>query len=266
MAYIRRLTVRLILGLALIPIFAHAGVVYEMTGRSLTDPPKLSSAAHYVVQGDAIRVATSDGRSVFIFKDDTIYGVDNTLRSVSVSRHETLDQLSATIAEDRRKMEDAVSSAPPDKRAMFAESARATNEELEALFQPVQHDFRKTDHIESVDGHDCRIWEEHDGNAKRYEFCVAPLGAVPGGADIFRGMQTLSQYSQGAAFALSVHYRSQRWWKGFNTLGGVPILIREFKGGEAVSESRLTAIHVETPNPSLFEPPTGYEMKEPGKP
>jgi hypothetical protein len=87
----------------------------------------------------------------------------------------------------------------------------------------VQHDFRKTDQIESVDGHDCRIWEEHDGNAKRYEFCVAPLGAVPGGKDTLRGMQTLSQYAQGAAFALGVQYRSQRWWQGFDMLGGVPI-------------------------------------------
>jgi hypothetical protein len=128
--------------------------------------------------------------------------------------------------------------------------------------QPVPRSYRRTDRSETVDGHPCRIWEESEGNAKRLELCVAPVSKLQGGADILRGMKALSQYWRGSIFALGVEYGSAQWWPGIEGLGGVPILIREFKEDTAVSEITLTAIRSAAPSAALFAPPDGYTMQE----
>jgi hypothetical protein len=91
---------------------------------------------------------------------------------------------------------------------------------------------------------------------------VAPVTKLPGGAEILRGMETLSQYWRGSIFALGVEYGAAQWWPGIAALGGVPILVREFKDGKAISETTLTAIHSATPSASDFAPPDGYAVQE----
>jgi hypothetical protein len=254
--------VRLLFGLALISGMAHAGVVYDLNNRSLTTPPSASVVAHYFVQDDKVRVAASDGKMVFIFKDQTIYVIDNTARSVSAEKYATLDQIAAKATNTLKKLQDAAASAPADQRAMLEQAARQTKELGDQHSQPASRSYRITDRSESVAGHHCRIWEESESGVKRLELCVAPVKTVPGGADVLRGMRTLSQYWRGSTFALGVEYGPTPWWSGIDTLGGVPILIREFKGGNAIGETTLTAMRVDVPGASHFDLPDGYSVQE----
>jgi hypothetical protein len=253
-----------ILALALISgvAAAHAGVVYELGYRSLAQPPSAPFAAHYVIQDDKVRVAGSDGTLVFIFKDQTIYILDNTSRTVTTRKHATLDEIAALSAGTLKKLQDAVATAPPDKRAMLEQSARDMQELNERQSRPIPRDYRMTNRSESVDGHSCRIWEEHERGAKRLEFCVAAVTTLPGGADLLAGMKTLSQYWQGSMMALGVQYGPGPWWSEIQGLGGVPILMREFKGDTVVGETMLTGIHVEAPAASIFDLPEGYSMQD----
>lgn len=255
---------RLIFGLALISAAAHAGVVYDLEDRSLggsvTSAPLL---VHFTIQDDNVRAAaTSDATLVTIFKDQTIYQINNTSRSVHAFKYATLSQMAAKYADMGRQSEDALATAPPDKRAMLEDVVRELKEEVERTSQAVPRDYRITDRSESVDGHECRIWEVRENGTKRLELCVAPLTKVPGGAEILRGMKSLSQYWNGSAVALGVTFGRGPWWSGIEALGGVPILIREFKDGEPIRETRLTAIHVEVPSASVFDLPGGYPVQE----
>jgi hypothetical protein len=254
--------VRLILGLALVSGVAHAGAVYEFTHRAFALPPSAPAIAHYVVQDDKVRVAGSDGTLVFIFKDQTIYIINTTSRSVDAQKYATLSQIEAKYAELEKQIQDAAASAPADKRAMLGQVARDTKETQQRQSHPVPRDYRVTDRSESVDGHSCRIWEEREAGARRLELCVAPVTEIAGGADILGGMKSLSQYYQGSTFALGVQFGPAPWWSGMETLGGVPILIREFKDDKAIGETTLTAIHPEVPSPSLFDLPEGYPIRE----
>jgi hypothetical protein len=254
--------VRLVLGLVLMSGAAHAGVVYELTHRSFALQPSAPHVAHYVIQDDKVRIAGSDATLVYIFKDQTIYMINNTSRSVDAKKDATLDQIEAKYAETVKKFQDAVAAAPPDKRAMLEQTARNMKEVGERQSQPVPRDYRITDRSESVDGHACRIWEEHESGVRRLELCVAPLAAIAGGADVLRGMKSLSQYWNGSLFALGVQFGLAPWWSGMETLGGVPILIREFKDDKVIGETTLSAIHVEVPSASLFDPPDGYAVRE----
>jgi hypothetical protein len=125
----------------------------------------------------------------------------------------------------------------------------------------VPRDFKVTTRFESVDGRACRVWEEREQGAKRMELCVAPVGTVQGGAQILRGMKTLSRFRQGADFAFGVELGLSDWWPDFATLGGIPLLVREYKYDSLVSEVMLTGMHDTPISPSVFAVPEGYAVQ-----
>ena len=94
------------------------------------------------------------------------------------------------------------------------------------------------------------------------ELCVAPLTSVQGGADIMTGMKTLSQFRQGSNFAFGVDFGLSEWWPDIARLGGVPLLIREYKYDSVVSEILLTAIRQGVPKASLLDLPDGYQVQD----
>jgi hypothetical protein len=130
------------------------------------------------------------------------------------------------------------------------------------LLQPVPRDYRITTRFESADGRACRIWEERENGTKRLELCVAPPASVQGGADIMGGMKTLSQFRQGSNFAFGVDFGLSEWWPDIARLGGVPLLIREYKYDSVVSEILLTAIRQGVPKASLLDLPDGYQVQD----
>jgi hypothetical protein len=94
------------------------------------------------------------------------------------------------------------------------------------------------------------------------ELCVAPVAALSGGAEIYQGLKTLSQFRQGSNVALGVDFGLSEWWPDFASLGGVPLLIREFKYDSVVSEVTLTAMRQGVPSASLLDMPDGYQVQE----
>jgi hypothetical protein len=116
--------------------------------------------------------------------------------------------------------------------------------------------------FESVDGRACRIWEEREKEAKRLELCVAPSAGVPGSVEILNGLKTLSQFRQGSDFAYGIDFGLSEWWPDFATLGGVPLLIREYKYDSEVSETMVSAIRPGVPAGTQFDLPDGYAVQE----
>jgi hypothetical protein len=128
--------------------------------------------------------------------------------------------------------------------------------------QSVARDYRVTVRFESVDGRACRVWEESESGAKRLELCVAPVASVPGGAEILSGMKTLSEFRQGCDFALGVELGLADWWPDIASLGGVPLLIREYKYDSVVSEVMLTSMHPGVPSATRFDIPSGFQTQQ----
>ena len=128
--------------------------------------------------------------------------------------------------------------------------------------QTVSREYRMTVRFEAVDGHDCRIWEEREDDAKRLEICVAPAATLPGGADIVEGIKTLSRFRQGAKFALGVDFGLSEWWLDIASLNGVPLAVREFKYDSLASEYTLSSIRQIQLDEALFDVPEGYQTQE----
>jgi hypothetical protein len=263
---------RQVLALLLSPVLANAGVLYDVAVRpvdqsnlafvSPTAPTSAPVFTRYFVEDGKVRIGGANAKTVYVFKDQTMYVIDNTARVVHVLKHATLSQVSAHYADAVKQLEDAAASASPDNRADAERKAADMKVVSDRVRQPVPREYRVTVRFESVEGHACRIWEETEGGAKRLELCVAPVASLPGGADILSGMKTLSQFRQGSNFAFGVDFGLSEWWRDIATVGGVPILIREYKYDSEISEVMLTAARPGAQSATLFDMPDGYQVQE----
>ena len=248
---------------------ANAGVIYDVavrpvdqTNMALGAPAPAPVVTQYFVEDGKVRVGGATAKSVYMFKDRTMFVIDNPSRSVHVLKHATLSQVTAHYADTVKQLEAAAASAPPDMRREAEQKAADMKVVSDRLRQPVSREYRMTVRFESVDGRACRVWEEREGGAKRLEFCVAPVAAVPGGAEIMSGMKTLSQFRQGSNFAFGVEFGLSEWWSDIAGLGGVPLLIREYKYDSMVSEVMLSTMRTGVPSTSQLDLPEGYQVQD----
>jgi hypothetical protein len=252
------------------PVIANAGVVYDF-GVQEVDQSNIAPASpgapaaavtRYFVEGGKVRVGAVGAKTVYLFKDQTVYVVDDASRSMRVLKHTTLSQVIAHYADAVRQLQEAAAAAAPEDRAAAERKAADLKQASARLLESAPRVYAMTIRFESVDGRSCRIWEEREGDDKRMELCVAPVSAVPGGADILDGMHVLSAFRQGGRWALGVDFGLSDWWPDIVHLGGVPLEIREFKYGSLIRETTITSIHSGDPSASLWELPQGYKVEE----
>ncbi len=267
-----RLVIALLLGnmLAWGPAAAAAAVVYDLAFRAVNQSTlemsnSLSSSApptvtHYTVDQGKVRVGGANAKIIYVFKEQTMLVIDTTAHSAHVLEHATVSQVLAHYADSVKLLQAAAASASAEEREAAERKASDMKLVSDRMRQPVTRDYRVTVRFESADGHACRIWEERENDAKRMELCVAPTSTLPGGAEILSGMKTLSQFRQGADFAFGVDFGVSEWWHDFALLGGVPILVREFKYDSQISEVMLTGMRQAAEPPVEFNIPDGYQI------
>ncbi len=251
------------------PVIADAGVAYDLgvqevdqSNMAAASPLPAAPVTRYFVDGGRVRAGAAGAKTVYLFKDQTVYVVDEASRSVHVMKHATLSQVVAHYADAVRQLEDAAAAAPPAERAAAERKAADLKQASARLLESTPRVYAMTVRFESVDGRSCRIWEERENDEKRLELCVAPAAAVPGGADILEGMHVLSAFRQGGKWALGVDFGLSDWWPDIVHLGGVPLKIREFKYDSLIREATLTSIHPGSPSASLWALPEGYKVDE----
>lgn len=221
-----------------------------------------SSVTPYFVESGKVRIGAVNAKAVYLFKNQTVYVIDEASRTVRVLPNATLSQVVAHYADAVRQLQDAAAAAAADDRAAAERKASDLKQASARLLASAPRAYAMTVRFESVDGHACRIWEERESDEKRLELCVAPPAAVAGGSDILEGMHVLSAFRQGGKLALGVDFGLADWWPDLLHLGGVPLLIREFKYGSLIREVTLTSVHPGNPSASLWDLPEGYRVEE----
>ena len=121
---------RPIFALLLTPVLANAGVVYEMAVRpvdennmALAAPAAAPVVTQYFVEDGKVRVGGANAKLTYLFKDRTMYVIDNPSRTVHVMKHATLSEVAAHYADTVKQLEAAAANAPPDERAAALQKA-----------------------------------------------------------------------------------------------------------------------------------------------
>lgn len=255
-----RMAVRIGMLFMLIPGLAAAGVTYDLSSRSLQDPTGSPTVVHFSVDRDQVRL---ESMTAMIFKAGDVYSIDAGTKTVKEQHLFTFDAALKQVENSVNEMEEMARNGPPERRASAEQAAAMMRQVYEHQRVGVVREFRMTDREELIGRKECRVWEEFEQGTKRLEICVAPTSSIPGGAEILQGMQSLCKYVYGAGFAFGVQFGPPDVWPKLEALGGVPIRIREFRNGTALSETTLTSERVHRIDPSVFEIPADYLKQEP---
>ncbi|HSZ08468.1 MAG TPA: hypothetical protein VK794_08050 [Steroidobacteraceae bacterium] len=234
----------------LLPALVRAGVAYDERTTSIRQPQAV--VRHYYVQNGQWRGDDANGIIIALLRNQTAYVIDNAHRTFEVLPKTKVDQAAARLA-----------ALTPSKIANMPPEERERMEKILVRMQVPAPVYVMTDRSELVEGHACRIWEGIESGTKRLELCVAASGTVSGGGEILAALKELSHFFPGRTDAQGMQVGAANWWKGVENFDGLPISIRSFNDGTAVSETIMTAVHEEVLSPALFDVPVGYQLQEP---
>jgi hypothetical protein len=236
---------------------ASAGVIMEMTHRDLGDPQSQPSIQRSYFQDGKFRVELggADANRVTLFKDQAMYVINPVDKSYHVIDQATLQPLAARMAEARQRMEERIATMPPQQQEMMRKMLEGSG-----AGPPAQ--LTDAGRTEVVGGRTCHIWQRTRNGVVQSELCVVPAASLPGGAQLFQGLTSVSKFmdSLGKVMPRGMT-QGDNFWADLMHTNGFPVMTREVLGGKATSETELTAIHQESLPPALFEVPAGYQEK-----
>jgi hypothetical protein len=246
---------------------AHAGVSYTIIRRDLTAPIAVKpTTTAYFARNSEVRVGGLQASRIILYKGGNIYSIDNRAHAVHVLKQATLENVREKTQQSMREMQQKLralpSTASPAQRTMAQRLSEQTQGITERMLKPVTLQFQETNRSEKVDSGTCRIWDETENGAKHLEVCVTPIDRVSGGQELFEALGNLCHYYTGSMAALGIGFGLTDPWPAFSKLKGLPVRIRVFEKGRAVSQTDLTAIHEAAVPASLFVVPPAYKVDD----
>jgi len=262
--YLRRNFAGLILLLGMCAA-AHAGVSYTVTQSDLTSPVAAKPmATQYFARDSEVRVGGAQASRVIVFKAGSIYSIDHGAHTVHVLKQATLehvrDRLQKRTQAAEQKAHSVPSTTPAAERLIAQHLLEQMRSMTERLLKPTKLQFTATERSEPFGRGTCRLWEESENGAKHLEVCVARIDQVSGGRQLFQALGHLCHYYGGSLAALGVGFGLTDPWPAFSTLKGIPVRIRVFEKGRAVSQTDLTDIHAAAVPAASFTVPAGYKI------
>lgn len=213
------------------------------------------------VQGANLRVDDNEGRrSSFIMAGKVIYIVDHQDRTYHVLDEPTMRRIGGQVAAARRQMEAQMANMPPEQRRMMQEMMGRMGQAPGAAPAVPRTQYRRTARSESAAGIACTVWEGLEGGRKTDEVCVAPVARVPGGTEMLAAMRQMGENMKKLNDALGMNFGDavDEAWAQVNTLGGIPIIQREYEGGRLTSSAVLKSMRAMNVPAASFAPPAGY--------
>ena len=220
------------------------------------------SANEMRIQGGNMRAdmnGTADRQSM-ILTAKAMYVVDHKERTYTVMDDAMLRRIGGQMAQARQQMEAQMANLPPEQRAMMQRAMSGmTGQQAGAA---AHTEYRRTARTEAAAGVACKVWEGYAAGKKTEEVCIAAASAIPGGNELLAGMKQLGEriarMTQSMGFSGNA---MQQVWSALNTLGGLPIIQRDYEGGRVRSTSTLKAVRSEAVPASSFAPPAGYRAR-----
>jgi hypothetical protein len=178
-------------------------------------------------------------------------------------------QLAADAAATQKRIDGNMSQLSAEQRKMLQPVLNIQARQLAREREPP--DLRRTDRRETVDGHECAVFEYFIGEEKKAEACVAAPESLPQGGEWLKAMAAIGDFTAsarpklgGAAtflFELPTHQLrmdaavAQR-------LGMVVLRWREFTAERRpVKDTVLSGIHEQALDPAAFTVPADYTLQ-----
>lgn len=237
---------------------AHAGTVIEMVNRDLDGQQKETVMTTYAQSGQ-LRIEAGDRDGFSLFKEDSLYVVNNRDKNYVVMDRAALKRMADAISPAMKLL----AQMPPEQRAqmekMLGQNASG------ALGGGAKQEVRKTSRTGSAAGHTCSYVEILKAGVVEDELCIVAPGTLKGGDELMAAAQKMSAMLQDAFKDLDAPQLKQMMDEQtalYTKVGGIPVLSRHYSNGKPVSESTLRSSRSETLPATTFAVPAGYAQRE----
>jgi hypothetical protein len=198
----------------------------------------------------------------FVMAGKTMYIIDDEKKSYHVLDEAAMKRMGDRMAQAREQMQAQMASMPPEQRAMM-EKMMGRAAAPSAPPPVTRSDYRRTTRSESAAGVSCKVWEGYENGKKTEEICVAPVGSIPGGGEFIAALKQMAINMDAFTKSLggNARHRMENAWSQLDSIGGLPIISRDFDGGKVTSTMTMKSIKSASLPAATFSPPAGYKME-----
>ena len=260
---------KLFLSLSIISLFSSsvlAGEVVNITSKDLTDQNAKEETVKFLF-ADGLMKMTTDEDSEMIFNSDA---QNMTVITHSDKSYMILDKSFASDvkSEMEKAMEEALAQVPPEQRAMVEKMMKQRMPNMENQAPKVEMpeiDIRETSRDDTVNGYDCKYYEQFRNDQKESEYCVASWSELEVGNNIQTSFKNMSEFMKGfleEIQKISPVQMNDNPFAQMEEMEGFPVLSRQFSNGKATQESILSSIEEQDIDASEFSAPDGYKKRD----
>lgn len=244
---------------------AHAGTVMESLNKDLAGNRAESTTTTYAQAGQMrVEPGTNDG--FLIFKNDTLYSINNKDKNYLVMDRATMKKMIDQINPMMKQMQEQLAKMPPEQRAQME---RMMGKKIPGMGPASVQEVRKTARTGKIGGYSCNYVEVAEDGVVANELCVVAPAALKGGDELMNAALKMSALVHDMLQGMDAPWLKQsvdRQVENYGKIGGVPVLSRYYTDGKAVNETTIKSIRTQALPASTFEVPAGYSRKELGLP
>lgn len=216
-------------------------------------------------QGAMLRMepaASQADDSTFIFRDDTLYLLDEKKKQAQTISKQDMHELSAQLGDAMKQMEAQLADLPPEQRAMMEKMMKDRMPSGMGKAGPPRR--IKTGGSERVGDYSCTVRTMYAGDEKIWEVCsAADAGDAAEALEAFRAMseftgslrESLQQMPFGKMLQLDTPFHAMGELEGF------PVRVRMYRNGKLFQEQTLKSVSRRDLDAGMFAVPQGYKVK-----
>ncbi len=228
---------------------ALAGTEITLETRQAGAPPEAKPRISWLaIEGRSLQAELRGGRLSLVYR-----GGDGVLE-VYDHRDKTVFRLDRSTADSVTRGMDAARGALPEPQRRALDSVLGTQP------KSAPATLRETGRDDRVDGVACRLFELHQGTARRAEICEAPPGAAGVPAEALATVRELVAFGGDVAHLIpgSLGGDGLAALGGVERLEGVPLRVRAWPADAPASETRIVRAVPRSYPPERFRAPPGY--------
>jgi hypothetical protein len=258
---------------------AQAGVFIEMSDHDVASG-KMTPRHHLYAQQGMLRADSTDGHTVVLFKDNSMFLLDSSAKTYRVLDKAAMDQMAGKMNDVMSQMQEKMAAMPPEQRAAMERAMQSMGQSMPgaaAASKAHVYDAIDTGAAGSAGGRSCHMWNATRDGKPTEQLCVAPESSLPGTAEVMTAIRSAASFNQqfmdamqargGAAASLASGSGGimAQHLNVMQKIGGVPVATRHFDSSTGAldsTESVMTQWQQRNIDATQFEVPAGYTRKD----
>jgi hypothetical protein len=262
---------RLVLFVALagVSLGTQAGIVIEYVNRNATTGKEEPLQTMWIQSGLARMESNAArmGTVATIFKNESMYVIDDGTKSYRVMDKASIDQMAGTLNDAMAKMREQMAKMPPEQRAMMEQMMKQQG--VGGMMnsgpqKPVTYDAQAAGGTETVNGKSCKLWNVTRDGALTQQLCVVPVSAMPGAQEVLElSKKMAAMFEKFGQQMRDQMPEIQQSGAALAKIDGYPIMTRTYREGVLQPEQFVVkSWKQQAIDAGKFEIPAGYKKQE----